>query len=391
MRILVLGGAGTTGRRLAALLLAHSSDEVVLAGRDLGKAERAAGELTWIYPGRVSARRADATDPASLAAAFADVDLVAVAASVLAWYEQVLEAALAAGADCFDLLLSSPAKHAALARLRPRIERDGRCVITDGGVHPGLSAAMIRALAPACGRLQGVDVAALLRVDWNSYSFATSTIEEFVQELLGYRPEALRADVWTRLSWRVATRSFDFGAPFGSQMCSAMALEEIRLLRQDLPELHDAAFWVSGFNPVVDWLVMPLGYALGTIHPRLLGRGYARLLTAALRAFGRPPYGTVWQIEAECVRAAQPPRAGLRLLHPDGYYLTAASAAACLLQYLDGSLRDPGVHLQALTVDPARFLRDLLAMGVACQSYGVDMHAVLGLTSLNRVTACAKR
>jgi hypothetical protein len=116
--------------------------------------------------------------------------------------------------------------------------------------------------------------------------------------------------------------------------------------------------------------------------PQLLGRPYARALTWSLRTFGRPPYGTVWQVEAEgrlADGAAGTATAGLRVTHPDGYWLTAAAAAACLLQYADGSLRAPGVHLQALVVEPARFLRDLRHMGCGLQGYGVRECDVLGV------------
>jgi hypothetical protein len=376
--VLVLGGYGTAGRILSELLLAHSDAAVVVAGRDLGKAERAAGELAAAYPRRVSARVADAADPSTLDVAFAGVDLVAVAASVLAYAGDVAEAALRAGADYFDLLLSADAKLAALEELRPRLEADGRRFITDGGIHPGLSAAVIRALAPAFERVERAAVGGLLRADWNAYDFSLSTIHEFVDEFKDYRVEALRDGVWTKLAWRDATRTFDFGAPWGRERCMVMYLEELRRLNDTIPSLRDCAFYVSGFNPVVDNVVMPLGVVVVKVAPELLGRPYARLLTWTLRRFGRPPYGVVWQAEVEGETAGGPARAGLRLVHPDGYWLTAAAAAACLLQYLDGSLREPGLHLQALAVDPARLLRDLRGMGVRIDGFGVDVEALLG-------------
>jgi saccharopine dehydrogenase (NAD+, L-lysine-forming) len=135
---------------------------------------------------------------------------------------------------------------------------------------------------------------------------------------------------------------------------------------------------VSGFNPLVDNVVLPLGYGVLKLAPRLSSGAYASLLVWALRTFARPPFGTVWQVEAEGVAAGRRSRVGLRLLHADGYWLTAATAAACLLQHLDGSLRTPGVHLQALAVKPARLLRDLLRMGASFQSFGVDARGILG-------------
>jgi hypothetical protein len=376
--ILVLGGYGTTGTTLSTLLLEFSDADVVLAGRSLDKGEKIAATLNERFPGRVSARVADAADAASLARAFDGVELVAVAASVLVHAGVVAEAALTAGADYFDLLLSGADKLEALERLRPRLESEGRCFITDGGVHPGLSAAMIRALAPAFGRLERADVGGILRVDWNAYAFAADTIYEFCDEFRDYRVEALRDGSWSTLAWRDATRSFDFGPPYGSERCSIMSMEELRRLPEQLPSLRDCAFYVSGFNPVVDNTLLPLGMGVMKLSPRTLGRPYARLLAWALRRYGRPPYGTVWQVEAEGETAGGAASAGLRLTHPDGYWLTAAAAAACLLQWLDGSLREPGLHLQALAVDPARLLRDLRRMGVELAGRGVDVGALLG-------------
>ena len=55
------------------------------------------------------------------------------------------------------------------------------------------------------------------------------------------------------------------------------------------------------------------------------------------------------------------------VFHPDGYVLTAAPMAACLLQMLDGSARKPGLHFQALLADPVRMLTDLQKMGIEVQ------------------------
>ena len=82
--VLVLGGYGTTGTTLSELLLENGDADVVLAGRNRVKGEKAAAALNERFPGRVTARVADAADAASLARAFDGIDLVAVAASVLA-------------------------------------------------------------------------------------------------------------------------------------------------------------------------------------------------------------------------------------------------------------------------------------------------------------------
>jgi hypothetical protein len=237
---------------------------------------------------------------------------------------------------------------------------------------------LIRALAPAFGRLERADVAGLLKVDWAAYDFQPSTMHEFANEFRDYRVEALRDGVWRRIEWRDATRSIDFGPPWGDERCTLMYMKELELLPQQLPDLRTCGFSVSGFNPVVDTAVLPLGMFVMKAAPDLLGKPYSRLLAWALRRLGKPPYGTVFQVEAEGeAQAGGALQAGLRVTHPDGYWLTAAAAAACLLQWQDGSLREPGLHLQALAADPARLLRDLHFMGAGIEARGVDVVGLL--------------
>jgi len=373
-RMLVLGGYGTAGAMLARLLLEQSDAEVVVAGRTAAKADALAAELAVAFGSRrCSARCVDAADPRALDDALTGIDIVVVASSTLAYVRTVAEAALRAGADYYDLQLSVRAKFEVLESLRERMERDGRCFITDGGIHPGLSAAMIRALLPAFSRLERADCSGLMRVDWKAFAFSTSTIHELIDEFRDYRIEALRDGVWTRVPSREMQRKIDFGPPWGRQTCALMVLEELPRLAQSLPELRECGFYVSGFGPAVDYLVLPLGMLALKVAPERLGPSYARLLAWTLKSTSRPPYETVFQVEAEGVAAGPGVArrlARLRVAHGDGYYLTAAAAAACLLQYLDGSIRRPGLNLQGLVVEPGRFLTDLQKLGATVSVQG---------------------
>lgn len=84
-----------------------------------------------------------------------------------------------------------------------------------------------------------------------------------------------------------------------------------------------------------------------------------------LKTFSKPPYGTLLRVEATGTRDGETKRMAVTVSHPDGYLFTAIPVAACLLQYLDGSIATPGLWLQALAVEPARFMRDMQRMGIS--------------------------
>jgi hypothetical protein len=203
------------------------------------------------------------------------------------------------------------------------------------------------------------DVAQLLAADWSSYQLTGDAMTEFVRELTDFDMSGWRDGTWRKLPmWQMPR--FDFGAPFGVRACAPMALEEIRRLPAQCPTLRNATLYMAGFNPVADWLAMPVALAMMRLSPRL-GAPAARLLVWSLRRFGRPPYGSVVQVVA--TGEGHDP-VTLRVSYPEGgYWLTAAVAAATTLQYLDGTWRTPGVHVEGLVTDPVRLLATLADWG----------------------------
>jgi saccharopine dehydrogenase-like NADP-dependent oxidoreductase len=258
--ILLLGGYGNTGRPLARLLLQETPAHLVIAGRDGEKAARAAEELDRESGvGRASGLAADAADPLSLRRAFAGVDLVVVASSTARHAGVVAAAALEAGLDYLDVQYSTR-KIAVLQALAGEIGAAGRCFITDGGFHPGLPAALVRYAAPCFERLDSAVVGSVIKENWAGFDLPDDTAIELVEELNDFVPLVFKQGRWQKAPFGgfLEYRRLDFGPVFGLQPCVAMFLEEMRSLPEDFPSLRETGFYVGGFNPFVDWVVMPL-------------------------------------------------------------------------------------------------------------------------------------
>ena len=87
----------------------------------------------------------------------------------------------------------------------------------------------------------------------------------------------------------------------------------------------------------------------------------------SFKRFAEPPYGTALKLEARGTKDGKAKAVDIILRHDDGYIFTAASVASCVLQYLDGSIRKPGVWMEGMAVDPERTLRDLRRFGVSVE------------------------
>lgn len=357
MKIAILGGCGNTGLKLARLLAASGHADVVLLGRDEDRLRAAAERVGRDAPREVTWHQAYATSGASIRASVEGANLLVVASSTTTHAATVARAALEAGVDYLDTNLSIPAKHDALQALRPAVEKRGLCFITDGGSHPGIPGAMIRYAALRLPALTTANVGASFNLPWASLRFSAESEAEFVAELADMNNSAFVDGAWVR-SWK-NLRTFEFGPSLGTRSCAPLFLSELAELPTRIPSLRSTGFYIAGFGPVVDYLVMPaclLWLRLFPGRPRFAGR----LMVGALRHLGPSGSWAVLQLEGSDSNRRT---VSLRLRHEDPYDMTAIPLAACVAQYADGPRR-PGLWMQAGFVDPARFLRDIASMGV---------------------------
>ncbi|UCF61857.1 MAG: saccharopine dehydrogenase NADP-binding domain-containing protein [Anaerolineaceae bacterium] len=371
-KLLILGGYGNTGRLIARLLLQETNAELILAGRSITKAEDLVRQLNGDFEGnRVTGIHSDASDAESLKQAFHGVDLVLVASSTAIYAECVAVAALEVGIDYMDIQYSTE-KTSLLKSMTSEIEKSGRCFITDGGFHPGLPAALVHYVAQHYDKLEKALVGSVIKVNWAGLSVTESTAYEFMSELADYESLVYKKGKWqkARFQGMLDFITMDFGRGFGRQYAVPMFLEEMRSIPETYPSLSETGFYVGGFNWFVDWLVFPLAAILLKLFPRRAAKPTTRLMSWGLKTFSKPPYGTLLRVESAGTKDGRPITKDVTLYHEDGYMFTAIPVVACLLQYLDGSIRKPGFWTQANIVEPNRLMDDMERMGVDVTSQG---------------------
>jgi len=351
--ILLLGGYGATGRLLARHLLAQTAYRIIIAGRNLEKAQSLVDSL---HDERVTARQVNATDSASLKQALQRVDFILVAAPTTHHTETVLRAALEAGVDYLDVQYSD-LKLGALRAHENEIRQRGLCFVTEAGFHPGLPSAMIRYAASELEVVDSARVAGYLNMRNIPY---TEAVDELMEGFIHYQAQVYKNGAWTHpRSWE--TRKFDFGEEIGTRTCYSMFFEELRCIPEMYPTLKETGFYISGSNWLADLILTPIIMLGLKIAPKRGLRPLGKLMWWGMGK-AKPPYRVALQVEASGKSNGKQAQVRARCEHEDGYELTAIPVVAFLMQY--DRIRKPGLHMMGHLAEPHRLFEDMERMGV---------------------------
>jgi hypothetical protein len=351
--ILILGGYGATGRPLTKHLLAQTDHKIVIAGRNLYKAQAFADSL---QNPRVSATRVDAADPGSLKEGLQGVDFLLVAAPTTHDTETVVCAALEAGVDYLDVQYSD-LKLESLRAHEKEIDQKKLCFVTEAGYHPGLPSAMIRYAASKLDCIESARTAGYLNMGDLQY---TEAVDELMEGFIHYQAQVYKNGAWTKpSSWEM--RKFDFGEEVGVKTCYSMFFEELRCIPAMYPTLKDTGFYIAGSNLIADMIMTPIIMVGLKIAPRRGIRPLGKLMWWAMGR-SKPPYRVVLKVEATGQLNGRQVQVDVSIEHQDGYELTAIPVVALLKQY--DHVRKPGLHMMGHLAEPDRLFSDMEAMGV---------------------------
>jgi len=366
--VLIVGGYGETGRRIADYLLKHSDLNLIIAGRNFSKAE----EYTTRFNNRFDSPRCkalclDVIQTDDLKNALKNVRFLVNAGPALdsEVLYRMADLCIENSVDWIDVQFD-PSQYATLEKLDSKMRDNDCCFVSQGGFHPGLPGAMVRWASGEFDQVFEAEIGGLLRQK-NGLPY-TSGVDELIELFRDYK-----AHIYEDHKWREANYSkkddmplIDFPFGFGPRRCFPMDLEEILLIPEIVPSLRKVAFYIGGFNNFSDFIVTPLIMAGLKLLPKVRVSFWGKMLSWSTK-FGRAPYGTSVHLKATGYKDGLPASAQLSLFHNDGYDFTAIPVAATLLQIYDGTCRKAGLFRMAHIVEPERLIVDLENMGVKVQ------------------------
>jgi saccharopine dehydrogenase (NAD+, L-lysine-forming) len=351
--ILITGGYGTVGRRVAADLAPDYPGRVVVAGRSAEKAAQLAAELGH----GVRGRRVDVGEPLSVEAALEGVGVV------LSCIDQpephLLRAAIRRGLAYTDI-----APHLITRRpteaMKAEAAQTGARIVLGAGLAPGISSMLALLGADHLGSqtVDSVEVGVLLSVG-DTYGPASRA----------YLMEEIALPYAVRIEGReVPTRAFagsarvDFPLPLGEHTAYLFPFSD----QVFFPETLGVPTALSRLVLEPPWLGTLLSALVRLRVTALLRRRAGsqeqlqRLNTWLQRRYeGRDWYGVV--VEVEGTRG----QIRVSLVGRGQASGTAIGAAAVVRALVEGEVKQPGIWLAEQVVPPESFFERLAARGLA--------------------------
>ncbi len=350
-KIAVFGATGQTGRLICRQLLENQNYEVIACARTTQKLEKLKAYLDESGD-QLTIRTVDLNRSDDLDKIIKEVDLVV--GSTSQWQDSLTLASSAVKASIHycGTYLSNPEKWKQLRELNSTCLSQGTMIVDDCGTHPGLPAAMIRRVMLHTP-IHSAWVGGKFDLEWDRLELSIETATDFMAEIQSTDPSLFVKGQWKR-GYSYA-RQFKFQDSQKSNNCIPMLMEEIRELAQS-GAVPSTGFFIAGFSPFVDYVIIPVSILLTKMNPRASGK----LLIWGLQRFASRPKCAKLQLEAEVEGSGKTVR--MMVSHDDPYFITAAPVVETIRQVL--SAPKPGVWTQGMFVEPEIFFDKLKQKGI---------------------------
>jgi saccharopine dehydrogenase (NAD+, L-lysine forming) len=352
--ILIVGGYGVVGRRIAADLAPDYPGAVIVAGRNLEQAQ----SLAISFETGVRARYMDVRQPASIEAALEGVG------TVMSCIDQVepnlLDAAIERGLAYTDLTPHLIARRPTDAMSEAAV-RSGARIVLGAGLAPGISSVLARAAADRLdGPLERVESNMLLSVG-DEYGAASRA---YILEEIS-RPYTVTVDgVEQRVLPFARPTRVAFPAPLGRRAAYLFPFSD----QVSYPRTLGARTALTRLALDPPWLASVASALVRTgLASRLANRSASRDRSQALlhrlqaRYRGRDWYGLVVEV------AGPGGSARASLVGHGQAEVTAVGAAAVVRALVTGGVDKPGLWCAEEVVPVDSFLEHLLREGIAPQ------------------------
>jgi saccharopine dehydrogenase (NAD+, L-lysine forming) len=349
--ILVVGGSGVVGSRIAADLAIDYPNRVIVAGRRLGPAT----EIVRNIGQGARARQIDIMDPHSIAAALKDVGVVISCIDQPG--RKLLNAAIERGLQYTDITphLTDLGRGAAFEKIDAAARNSGARIVIGAGIVPGISSVIVRALADRLGGADEIETALMLGA---ADVAGPASFDYLLQELtMSFVVHVNGKDIPTRaLS---SPRKVEFPAPVGAQTAYLFPFSDQVLYPRTM-----------GARTVLTRLAIEPAW-LGRFLSMLVHSGITRIFTiAALRRLiaktrrNRPSSeGAQFALRVDVKRGGR--KAFATLQGRTQAEAAAAGAAGVARALIDGRVRDAGVWMPEQVIDPCLFFAHLGAKGLS--------------------------
>jgi saccharopine dehydrogenase (NAD+, L-lysine-forming) len=348
--ILIVGGYGVVGRRIATELAADYPGRVVIGGRNPALADQIARTIGH----GVRGCKIDIALPPFIAAALEGVGVV------ISCIDQpdraLLWAAVGSGLRYTDITphLTELGRGAGFNKIDAAAKASGARVVLGTGIVPGISNVLVRALADTLDGVDQIETALLLAADDTK---GPASLDYFLQEL------SMSFDIWVDGKDRPARafsapRLVEFPPPAGAQLAYLFPFSDQVLY----PRTMGAKTVLTRLAIAPAWLATGLAVMVRTGASRLMAiEGVRNAVARRLR--DRPPSKDAQFALRVDVRHDGRSRRATLLGHAQAD-AAAAGAAGVARLLIEGDVAEPGAWMPEQIVDPGPFLSRLATQGL---------------------------